>query len=101
MCGGWPANRSSACGAEVEIQTHGLERRGRRVKGWPSLPHIVEPCLFWMAWSRSKIRLVHKKDGSVSLPSKRFCASLSSDHGTSDLIGQRAKRYARVSQRPM
>ena len=31
---------------------------------------------FWMAWSRSKIRLVHKKDGYASLPSRRFCASL-------------------------
>ena len=30
---------------------------------------------FWMAWSRSKIRLVHKKEGCVSLPSRRFCAS--------------------------
>ena len=30
---------------------------------------------FWMAWSRSKIRLVHKKDGYVSLPYRRFCAS--------------------------
>ena len=29
-----------------------------------------------MAWSRSKIRLVHKKDGYVSLPSRRFCGSL-------------------------
>ena len=31
---------------------------------------------FWMAWSRSKIPLVHKKDGSVILPSRRSCASL-------------------------
>src|ERR1700751_2258785 len=29
-----------------------------------------------MAWSRSKIPLVHKKDGCVSLPSRRFYASL-------------------------
>jgi hypothetical protein len=28
-----------------------------------------------MAWSRSKTRLVHKKDGYVSLLSKRFCAN--------------------------
>ena len=38
--------------------------------------HIVEPYWFWMAWSRSKIRLVHKKDACVSLLSRRFCASL-------------------------
>ena len=43
---------------------------------WRSLSRIVEPYLFWTAWSRSKIRLVHKKDGYVSLPSRRFCASL-------------------------
>jgi serine/threonine protein kinase len=47
----------------------------RRAKGWPSSSHIVEPCLFWMAWSRSKIRLVHKKDGYVSLPFRHFCAN--------------------------
>ena len=34
------------------------------------------PYWFWMAWSRSKIRLVRKKDGSAILPSRRFCASL-------------------------
>jgi hypothetical protein len=28
-----------------------------------------------MAWSRSKIRLVHKKDGCVNLPSRRSCAN--------------------------
>jgi hypothetical protein len=31
--------------------------------------------LILMAWSRSKIRLVHKKDESVGLLSRRFCAS--------------------------
>ena len=40
------------------------------------LSRIVEPCWFWMAWSRSKIRLVHKKDGSVILPSRRFLREL-------------------------
>ena len=59
----------------LEIQIHGSERRGRRAKDWRSSSRIVEPCWFWMAWSRSKIRLVHKKDGYVSLPSRRFCAS--------------------------
>ena len=31
--------------------------------------------LFWMVWSRSKIRLVHKKVGCANLLSRRFCAS--------------------------
>jgi serine/threonine protein kinase len=39
------------------------EQRGRRAKGSRSLSRIVAPYWFWMAWSRSKIRLVHKKDG--------------------------------------
>ena len=60
----------------LEIQIHGSERRGRRAKDWRSSSRIVEPYWFWTAWSRSKIRLVHKKDGYVSLPSRRFCASL-------------------------
>jgi hypothetical protein len=59
-----------------EIQIHGSERRGRRAKDWPSSSPIVEPYWFWMAWSHSKIRLVHKKDAYVSLPSRRFCSSL-------------------------
>src|ERR1700731_296316 len=60
----------------LAIQTRGSERRGRRAKDWPSSSPIVEPYWFWMAWSRSKIRLVHKKDAYVSLHSRRFCASL-------------------------
>ena len=60
----------------LEIQIHGSERHGRRAKDWRSSSRIVEPYWFWMAWSRSKIRLVHKKDGYVSLPSRRFCANL-------------------------
>src|SRR5215469_7659538 len=59
----------------LEIQIHGSERRGRRARDSRSSSRIVEPCLFWMAWSRSKIRLAHKKDGYVSLPSRRFSAS--------------------------
>src|SRR6202045_4369240 len=59
----------------LAIQIHGSERRGRRAKDWRSSSRIVEPCWFWMAWSHSKTRLVHKKDACVSLPSKRFCAS--------------------------
>src|SRR6516162_2998413 len=57
----------------LEIQTRGSERPGRKVKDWRSWSHIVEPCLFWTVWSHYKIRQVHKKDGCVSLPSRRFC----------------------------
>jgi hypothetical protein len=46
------------------------------VKGWRSSSELVEPYWFWTAWSRSKIRRAHKRDGCVSLPSKRFYASL-------------------------
>src|SRR3979411_2935887 len=46
----------------LEIQTHGSERRGRRAKDWRSSSRIVEPYWFWMAWSRSKIRLGNKRD---------------------------------------
>src|SRR6202047_5178085 len=60
----------------LEIQIHGSVRRGRRAKDWRSSSRIVEPYWFWMAWSRSKIRLVHKKEECESLPSRRFCASL-------------------------
>src|SRR5690349_5175614 len=56
----------------LEIQIHGSERGGRRAKDWRSSSRIVEPCWFWTAWSRSKIRLVHKKDGYVSLRFRRF-----------------------------
>src|SRR5271157_3031253 len=59
----------------LEIQIHSSERRGRRAKDSRSSSRIVEPYWFWMAWSRSKIRLVHKKDAYVSLPSRRFCAN--------------------------
>src|SRR5271165_5045027 len=59
----------------LEIQIHGSERPGRRAKDLRSSSRIVEPCLFWMAWSRSKIRPVHKKDAYVTLPSRHFCAN--------------------------
>src|SRR6202163_2165870 len=59
----------------LEIQIHGSERRGRKAKDWRSSSHIVEPYWFWMAWSRSKIRLGNKKDACVSLPSRRLCAN--------------------------
>ena len=60
----------------LEIQTHGSERRGRRERDSRNLWCIAEPCWFWMDWSRFKIRLVHKKDGCGSLPSRHSCASL-------------------------
>src|SRR6202140_4575447 len=47
----------------LEIQIHGSERPGRRAKDSRSSSRIAEPYWFWMAWSRSKIRLVHKKEG--------------------------------------
>src|SRR5262245_19568607 len=56
-------------------QIRGLDQPGRRVKDWRSSSRIVEPYWFWMAWSRSKIRPVHKKDGYGSLPSRRSCAN--------------------------
>src|SRR5260370_32623975 len=59
----------------LEIQIHGSERRGERAKDWRSSLRIVEPYWFWMAWSRSKTRLVHRKDAYVSRPSRRFCAN--------------------------
>src|SRR5271157_1875959 len=59
----------------LEIQIHGLARGGRRAKDWRSSSRIAEPYWCWMAWSRSKIRLGHKKDAYVSLPSRCFCAS--------------------------
>src|ERR1700675_1603847 len=60
----------------LATQIHGSELRGRRAKDWQSSSRIVEPYWFWTAWSRSKIRLVRKKDGCVSLLSRRFCANL-------------------------
>src|SRR5208282_3054437 len=57
-------------------QIHGWERHGRRANDWRSSSRIVEPYWFWMAWSRSKIRPVHKRDGYASLLFRRFYASL-------------------------
>src|SRR5262249_33162385 len=59
----------------LATQIRGLEPPGRRARDSRSSLHIVEPYWFLMAWSRSKIRLVHKKDGCVSLLSRRFCAN--------------------------
>src|ERR1700729_3784830 len=59
----------------LEIRILGWERPGKRAQDSRSSSRIVEPCLFWMAWSRSKIRLVHKKGAYVSLHSRRFCAN--------------------------
>ena len=59
----------------LEIQIHESERRGKKAKDWRNSSHIVEHYWFWTAWSRSKTRLVHKKGGYVSLPSRRFSAN--------------------------
>jgi hypothetical protein len=59
----------------LAIWIHESERHGRRAKDWRSSSRIAEPYWFWMAWSRSKIRLAHKKGGCVSLLSRRFCAN--------------------------
>src|SRR4029077_1727953 len=60
----------------LEIQIHGSERGGRKARDSRKLLRAVGTCWFWMAWSRSKIRPVHKKGGYASLPFRRFCASL-------------------------
>src|SRR6516165_124733 len=59
----------------LEIQTHKSERLGRKARDSRSSSRIVEPYWFWMAWSRSKIHLVHKKDGCGSRLSRRFCVN--------------------------
>jgi hypothetical protein len=60
----------------LEIQIHGLEQLGKRVKDWRSSLGIGEPCLSWTVWSRSRIRLVHKKGGYGTRPFRRYCESL-------------------------
>jgi hypothetical protein len=60
----------------LATQIHGLEQHGRRAKGWQSSSRIDEPYWFWTVWSRSKTRLVPKKDGCVSLPFRRFYVNL-------------------------
>src|SRR5215471_21112901 len=59
----------------LAIQIHRSVPRGKRAKDWRSWSRIVGPYWFWTAWSRSKIRLVHKKDAYVSLLFKRSCAN--------------------------
>jgi hypothetical protein len=59
----------------LAIQIHGSERHGKRVKDWRNSSRIVEPYWFWMAWSRSKIRLAPKKDGYVSPPYRPSCGN--------------------------
>src|SRR6202171_3848221 len=69
-------NFSTLLSLGLEIPIPASERRGSRAKDWRSSSRIVDPYWFWMAWSRSKTRLVHKKDGYGNLLSRRFCASL-------------------------
>jgi hypothetical protein len=80
------AKRAEASYAEYRGQKHGNLGHGLppeqiSVAGLPVTgsdlfareSRIVERYWFWTAWSRCRIRLVHKKDGYVSLPSRRFC----------------------------
>src|SRR6516162_9287104 len=59
----------------LETQIRGSERLGRRARDSQNSLRIGEPCLFWMVWSRSRIRLVLTKDGCASLPSRPFSAN--------------------------
>src|SRR5215471_6953947 len=59
----------------LEIAIHESERHGRKARDWRSSSRIVEPYSFWTAWSPSKMRLVHEKDGYGSLLSKRYCVN--------------------------
>src|SRR5262245_1313933 len=63
-----PMNFLTLLSLGLGTQIHGLERLGRRGKDLRSLSLIVEHYWYWMVWSRSKIRLVHKKDGFVNPP---------------------------------
>ncbi len=56
----------------LEIPIPDWDGVGERRKVGETDRRIVEPCWFWTAWSRSKTRLVRKKDGSAILPSRRF-----------------------------
>src|SRR5271165_1339430 len=69
-----PMNLLMRLSVGLVIRIHGSEQHGRRANDWQSSSPIVEPCWFWMVWSRSKIRPAHKKDGCVSLPSRLYCA---------------------------
>src|SRR6516225_7570269 len=60
----------------LEIAIHDTERGGRKARDWRSSSRIVGPYWFWMGWSRSKIRLVHKTGGCVSLRYRLSWASL-------------------------
>jgi hypothetical protein len=55
-------NLSTPLSLGLVMQIHGAAQRGRKARDWRSSSRIVEPCLFWMVWSRSKIRLVHYSD---------------------------------------
>src|ERR1700722_14629780 len=85
----------------LEIQIHGSVPPGRKAKDWRSSSRIVEPYWFWMAWSRSKIHQVHKKDGYGSLPSRHFCGnSLPSIRGCASLLRGRRSLILRIARAP-
>jgi hypothetical protein len=48
---------------DLAIQIRGSGQGGKRAKDWRNSSPIGELCWFWTAWSPSRIRLVHKKDG--------------------------------------
>src|SRR5580692_6863212 len=82
-------------------QIRGPELRGKRVKDWRSSSRIVERYWFWMAWSRSKIRLAHRRDGYGSLPSKHFCGnSLPSIRGCASLLRGRRSLILQIARAP-
>src|SRR5271166_4076441 len=71
-----PMNSLMRLSLGLAIQIHGSGRRGTRARDSRSSSRISEPYWFWMAWNRSKIRLVPKKGVYVSLPSRHFCLNL-------------------------
>src|SRR6516164_10110932 len=84
-----------------EIQIHGSEPRGRKARDSRSSLHIVERYWFWMAWSRFKIRLVHKKDGCVSRPSRHsYANSLPSIRGFAWLPRGRRSLILQITRVP-
>src|SRR5215469_15984715 len=71
-----PMNFLMRLSTGLAIPNRGPERPGRRAKDWRSSSRIIALCCCWMVWSHFRIRLVHKKDGYVSLRYRHFCESL-------------------------
>jgi hypothetical protein len=81
----------------LAIRIHGSEQHGRRAKDWRSSSRIAELCLFWTAWSRSKIHLVHKKGGYGTRPFRHYCESLLLGFAGSDKNWVGLERKTRVA----